>query len=38
MEGYKGEIPKEVKSYVDALDLEKYDAAAQIWGDVWFGG
>lgn len=38
MEGYEGEIPDAVESYVTSMKLKKYDAAAQIWGDIWFGG
>ena len=36
--GPKSDLPKEVIDYEKSLGLDPYDAAAQIWGDVYFGG
>ncbi len=36
-QSFKGDLPLEVKNYVAALNLKKYDAAAQLWGDLFFG-
>ena len=38
MDGFLGEVPEPVIAYVDSMEGSAYDAAAQVWGDIWFGG
>ncbi len=38
MDGFLGEVPEPVIAYVDSMEGNAYDAAAQVWGDIWFGG
>ena len=38
MDGFLGEVPEPVIAYVESMEGSAYDAAAQVWGDIWFGG
>ena len=38
LEGFSGKVPESVSAYVDSMKKSDYDAAAQVWGDIWFGG
>ena len=38
LDGFPGRVPKSVASYVESMEGSDYDAASQVWGDIWFGG
>ena len=38
LDGFSGEVPESVAAYVDSIEGTDYDAATQVWGDIWFGG
>ena len=38
LDGFSGEVPESVTAYVDSMEGSDYDAATQVWGDIWFGG
>ena len=38
LDGFSGEVPESVAAYVDSIEGTNYDAATQVWGDIWFGG
>jgi para-nitrobenzyl esterase len=38
LDGFSGEVPESVTAYVNSMEGSDYDAAAQVWGDIWFGG
>ena len=38
LDGFSGEVPESVTDYVKSMKGKRYDAAAQVWGDIWFGG
>ena len=38
LDGFSGEVPESVTDYVNSIEGSDYDAAAQVWGDIWFGG
>ena len=38
LEGFSGKVPETVSAYVDSMKKSDYEAAAQVWGDIWFGG
>ena len=38
LDGFSGRVPKSVATYVKSMEGSDYDAATQLWGDIWFGG
>ena len=38
VDGSSSSVPEELREYEKTLGLDRYNAAAQIWGDIYFGG
>ncbi len=38
LDGFSGEVPEILASYIESMDGTSYNAATQVWGDIWFGG
>ena len=38
LDGFSGRVPESVATYVKSMEGSDYDAATQLWGDIWFGG
>ena len=38
LDGFSGGVPESVAAYVDSIEGTDYDAATQVWGDIYFGG